>query len=360
MKVGAIADLHFGKNVDGNARFNRGAETLSQLEKAIGFLKGWNVDTIVVLGDLAHTNHPSIKSNIYIRQALKILDDSDIPTLVFPGNHDYTHEGNHILQPFMHEWWSRVDIVDASCIWNGMCVVPHAPRKLFADIKSKEEYDLAIKQMYEDALTKYPSNILLTHAQIQGCVVNKDYMFESGVLEFPQLDNKQLKLVVAGDIHKAQVYKLGGVRVAYSGSLVQTDYGEKDDVKGIAIFDTTTLDVELREVPGYKKYHHLELTSLESVDVVEKSIWNEIIDVTIKDCGERDLIVQKVIELSTLSIRDIRIKRESDVVEEGSFEIVEKPHEEQFLEFLESLNYEKEKKSSLLVEAKIIMEEVRG
>ena len=360
MRVGAIADLHFGKNVDGNARFNRGEETLSQLEKAIGFLKGWDVDAVVVLGDLAHTNHPSIKSNIYIRHALGLLDASGISTLVFPGNHDYTHEGNHVLQPFMYRELSKVDIVDESCIWNGMCVVPHAPRKMFADIKSKEEYDLSIKQMYENALSKYPSNILLTHAQIQGCVVNKDYMFESGVVEFPQLNNARLKLVVAGDIHKGQIFKLGGVRVAYPGSLVQTDYGEKNDIKGVAVFDTTTLDIELREIPGYKKYYHLELVNLASIDIVEKSTWNEIIDVDIKDCGEKELIEQKVIELSTLSIRDIRIKRESDAVEDGSFEIVEKPHEEQFIEFLESLDYAEEKKSTLLMEAKNIMEEVRG
>jgi len=360
MKVGAIADLHFGKNVDGNTNFNRSEETLIQLDKAVDYLQSERVDAIVVLGDIAHTNHPSIKSNIYIRKALKLLGDFGRPVLIFPGNHDYTHEGNHILQPFMSKDQSRIDIVDKPCLWNGMCVMPHMPRKLFADIKSKEDYDLQIKQMYKGVLKKYPSNILLTHAQIQGCVVNSDYMFESGVLEFPQLDNKQLKLVVAGDIHKAQMFDLGGVSVVYPGSLIQTDYGEKDDVKGVALFDTSTLENTLQEIPGYKKYYHLELNSLKDVDVIKKSIWGNILDIEIKDCGERDLIEQRVNELSALSIRDIRIQREEDNIKNEGFEIAGKPHEEQFLEYLNSLDFTEAQKDKLLFAAKNIMGEIRG
>ncbi len=355
MKVGAIADLHFGKNVDGNARLDRNEETFRQLEKACKLLCTEKVDAIVVLGDLSHSNHPSIGANNYIRDALSLLDSKSIPTLVFPGNHDYTHEGNHVLQPFMTNQYQNVAIRDESCKWYEMCVVPHAPRGTFVDVKSNDEYKQAVSDGLRNVLRAFPSDILLTHAQISGAEVGENYMFESGALELETVS--RIRLIVAGDIHKRQLYRIGETVICYPGSLTQTDYGEKGQKKGVAIFDTETFDVELMEVKGYIQYYNLKFDTVNQVDEVEKHVWEKcIVNVEVSDEAQKASIVQKILEKNPLSIRDISVAEHEDVKQVS--ELASLNYKEQLKEYLNSSDFNSTDCDRLQTLAENVMEEV--
>ncbi len=283
--------------------FDRDEETLIQFRRALEFLKS-RVEGIVIAGDLSHTNYPSISTNTYVSKVLHLLDRVELPSLVFSGNHDYTHEGKHILQPFKANDWNNLMIVDRPCLWENMCIVPHIPRKFLGDVRSKEELSQKINEYYSEALRTFPSKILVTHAQLAGCSVSSGYVFETGTVELNSINSTvHLEMIIAGDIHKGQSYCGGGsVSIVYPGSLTQTDYGERNDVKGVAIVDTESFSAELFEIPGYTKYLHFDLEALKDIDAITTEQWNGILNFSRLDPSKRELYLQKINEKYPKSI----------------------------------------------------------
>jgi len=307
MVVVITADFHFGKGVNSTATFSRDEETFSQILRIAEYVdNNPPIDAIVVAGDLSHTNRPSISSNVYIAKTLSLLDSLKIPVLVFPGNHDYTYDGKHVLQPFMSKHWKRVEIVDDVCMWHDMLIVPHIPHDHLGDFSSAEEYANALKQAYAQAISHHHSKVLLTHAQIADCVVGAtDYVLESGSLvieDLAMLAGTGIKFILAGDVHKPQIYSRGGVTVGYCGSPTQTDYGERNDQKGVLLFNSDTMELSFQEIPGYAKYVHWSVSSL---DDLPKSFENMIVDITLTSPLDQSLVLQEVLQRGPLAVRGI-------------------------------------------------------
>ncbi len=358
MKIGVIADLHFGKSVDSSKDFDRDEETLIQFRRALEFLKS-RVEGIVIAGDLSHTNYPSISTNTYVSKVLHLLDRVELPSLVFSGNHDYTHEGKHILQPFKANDWNNLMIVDRPCLWENMCIVPHIPRKFLGDVRSKEELSQKINEYYSEALRTFPSKILVTHAQLAGCSVSSGYVFETGTVELNSINSTvHLEMIIAGDIHKGQSYCGGGsVSIVYPGSLTQTDYGERNDVKGVAIVDTESFSAELFEIPGYTKYLHFDLEALKDIDAITTEQWNGILNFSILDPSKRELFLQKIYEKNPKSVRNIEVVDKMDLERVDVSEIVSQSHASQFEEYMHDLDFSED---SLLQRGLNIVTEVES
>lgn len=353
MRLGITADWHLGKNVDGTASFDRSEEVLQQIGHAVSVFREKKVDAIAVLGDVSHSNHPSIRTNVHIRNALEMLDKTGVPVLVIPGNHDSTHEGNHALQPFMHGHWQNVEIHDDLCVWQKFAVVPHLPRSRFFD---PEQYVTLAHTVYEDMARNSGCQILLTHAQIAGCTVGRDYVMESGAIELPQLDAAYVKLVLAGDVHKRQSYMLGEVAVLYPGSLTQTDYGEREEIKGVCIVDTENNSVESIEVPGYVKYHAIVVSTERELDDLPADTWDGIVDITVRDKTRLTLVENSAYGKNPKSIRGIRSIDEVATVG-GDKHYASLSYVDQLAEYMKTLSvgYSEE----MLEIAKSIMDEVR-
>lgn len=74
----------------------------------------------------------------------------------------------------------------------------------------------------------------LIHADVNGAITNTNFVAENGVDPgvFEECD-----FVMAGHIHKRQEIKKNGVRVVYSSSIKQKDFGESISAHGFVLWD---------------------------------------------------------------------------------------------------------------------------
>ncbi|PIZ52714.1 double-stranded DNA repair protein Mre11, partial [Candidatus Woesearchaeota archaeon CG_4_10_14_0_2_um_filter_33_10] len=93
MKFAHMADCHIGSWRDPKLR---DASTKAFL-KAVNICIEKQVDFVLIAGDLFNTALPSIDALKVVVTKLKELKDSNIPSYVIPGSHDFSPSGKTIV-----------------------------------------------------------------------------------------------------------------------------------------------------------------------------------------------------------------------------------------------------------------------
>lgn len=179
----------------------------------------------IILGDLLHTKEVIRGKclNLYFRR----IQQSKLNFIIIVGNHDYFNLEceEHSLEAL--KVLPNVTIVDELTLINNMAFLPY--------IHDKKELKDTLKLIKN-------SDVLFGHFDMAGFDYGNGYICDDG-LEVKNF--KSLKKVISGHFHK---YQQEG-NFTYLGTPFSHSFGESNQDKYIGIFDSETLELELKETP---------------------------------------------------------------------------------------------------------------
>jgi len=212
IKIAHMSDIHF-------RGLTRHAEYKKSFEDAFQKLRKLKPDVILIAGDIVHSKTQGISPELidiltwWFRSLGDIAD-----TRVTLGNHDgliLNSDREDAISPIIR-------------------AIDHPNIQLYkksGTYKLKDNYNLCVFSCFDEegwkdvVPVKDEVNIATFHGPISGCVTDEDWAIdgETTVDFFDQFD-----CTLLGDIHKFQ-YLDREKRIAYSGSVVQQNYGESLD-----------------------------------------------------------------------------------------------------------------------------------
>lgn len=265
------ADIH----IRNTQRHEEYAEQLTKfIEKCKNIASDYDYDEvrIAICGDIIHQKNtitPELFSltSAFLRQLQEIAK-----VVVIAGNHDLivnnTSRKDAITALFETAAFENVTFLDYVLDFQSGCVYDDNITWAVYSI-----YDDYLKPSIEESKTEKPSNkiIGLYHGVIIGASLDNGNVLDNGI------DGEDAfggcDCVMAGDIHKRQELKRGGVPIVYSGSLLQQTFGETITNHGFVVWDVETLEFKYEDLESVYGLYKFEIESFEDVDNdVEKLI----------------------------------------------------------------------------------------
>ena len=255
------ADWHLGRTLRGRSRTD-------ELERALGqvvdIAKGEEVDAVLVAGDVYDQRVLSAEADRLVFETLLALFSHGIKVVAVPGNHDSAPRLGAIAPVLRHigaEVVSKVRRPQAG----GLVEIPArdgsqralvaclpfvSPRRFsdaaseFTDIATGyNEYDDGMGSLlaaYEKHFAKDAVNLVMAHMFVTGAkpagserqiTIGADYAVS------PMRLPPTATYVALGHIHHPQKVSGAPCEARYAGSLIQLDFGEKGQAKGVVLVD---------------------------------------------------------------------------------------------------------------------------
>jgi len=251
MKLIITADLHLSAPSSENI-IEGLPEKLHQkmkvLQNIVQFYTKNCMDSLVVAGDVFHN-----KSVIHAVAMSSFLDfvrnNRDVKFILMSGNHDMssrTGEGVSSLKAFDMEPNVKTIHKTMTSKKEGITFIPWDPVNMIGDIK------------------KCDTPYAISHLGLNEAALNSGISIISdiGLKDVSKFDKFFL-----GHYHKPQEIE----NTIYVGSIIQEDWGERDDEKRFIVFDTETGNVESIPTTGYRKYFKLTLDKENKDSVIEQA-----------------------------------------------------------------------------------------
>ncbi len=246
MRFAFIADVHLSRYGQDKREETTGLpERLDSIKRALhevgDYCRAHEIEFIVIGGDVYHN-----KSLVYtIAQELMLNyfeEYGDIQFFLVDGNHDLSGKGENVVSALR----SAANCKNVQWI--------NQPTRLSPEIVCiPYSHDIA-----NQVLTN-KSKILISHFGLSEGILN------SGMSIVSDLSAKDLiqryELVLLGHYHKPQEIIRDNFQLYYVGSLIQLDWGEKDDEKRFLVVDSDTLSVSSVPISHYKRHIEIEIDS---------------------------------------------------------------------------------------------------
>jgi len=322
-KVACISDLHLGVHQDSAVWHDIAINFAHWLNNT---LRDKNINDIIIAGDIFHNRHEIGVNTIHAtHKFFDILKDYNI--IAITGNHDCFYK-------------DKSDVNSISILNNKNITVYQDLRTYFINNKS---FTFCPWGTTLDSIPK--SDVVIGHFEITNFKMNQHKICDHG-FDTEKLIDKG-KIIITGHFHYREHRKYSNNRsILYLGSPYELDFGDRDQVKGISILDTDTLEIELIEnniTPKHKKVKISELTDgsvkLEDLSLI---VSNNFIDLSIdKNLNSQalDLILSKFNQCKPLHVRTNfnifeNIQLSATDMENFSFDIESSLHE--FVNLLET------------------------
>jgi hypothetical protein len=92
---------------------------------------------------------------------------------------------------------------------------------------------------------------------------------------FSPLNFVDLDLLLCGDIHKRQMFKLpGGGKAVMIGSLIQQNFGETVNYHGYGIYDVETDEYQTFEIDNERPFLHFSINDIQDIENGEEELLN--------------------------------------------------------------------------------------
>ncbi len=261
MRILHTADWHAGRTLHG---VDRTPEVRQALEEVADLAISERVDVIVVAGDVYDTRNPGAAAEEAVYDFFLRTGSAGIPSVVIAGNHDssarldavarvlklanvhavggfrpagaggllHLEAGGQRLKVAALPFLSERRMVDAEALMTG-------------DVGAQRDTYRAIMRKLVDNLTggfdHASVNLLTMHTTFEGATLaNSEYAFHStSSYTVPaSIVPDSANYVALGHIHKPQgVIGLAPDKARYSGSLLQLDFGEVGDPKGVLLVE---------------------------------------------------------------------------------------------------------------------------
>lgn len=210
---------------------------------------------IVLTGDLFHqkiniSNEQILLSSWLLNELAKIGK-----VIIIPGNHDFLENNTERLDSItpIVELLNNPDIIyfkdsgvypDDNINWVVYSLYQHNQRPKF---EKKDGFYVG-----------------LFHGPIQGMSTDLGYTFDDA---YDTLNFVDLDLLLCGDIHLRQVFKLpGGGDGVMIGSMIQQNFGEKIFNHGYGIFDMETKKYSFFDLQNDQPFLHFRISDIKDIE----------------------------------------------------------------------------------------------
>ena len=298
MKFAFIADIHLSRYGQDKREETTGLpERLNSIKNALHEVGDYCYDNdigkIVIGGDLYHNK--SIVHSIAQEIMVDFFEQyEDLQFVIVDGNHDLSGKGQNVVSSLRAiskcdnvNWVSRVPSNEDG----GLLCIPYS-YDVVNQVKAKR------------------NRILISHFGLTEGVLN------SGMSIISDISARDLigkyELVLLGHYHKPQEIIQDNFKLYYVGSLIQLDWGEKNEEKRFLVVDTDTLDVDSIPITSYKRHIEVEIdNSNREAALADVRKYNSL--------GEHvKIILKERVDLGPLEM-DVRVvdKTEVDVTDRG-------------------------------------------
>lgn len=211
---------------------------------------------VVIAGDIVHqkisiSNEQIMLTSWFIRELSKIGK-----VIILPGNHDFL-ENNTQRMDSITPVVELLDISDVSYFKDGGVYPDENINWVVYSL-----YDHNKRPDFEKEVGK--KYVGLFHGPVQGLSTDLGFVFEDG---YDQLNFVGLDIVLCGDIHKRQVFKIpGGGKGVMIGSLIQQNFGETVKNHGYGIYDVAADNYVFRDIESSEPFLHYKITDIKDIE----------------------------------------------------------------------------------------------
>lgn len=229
-------------------------------------LLGFSKDEIriVIAGDIAHqkiniSNEQILLTSWFLSELSKIGK-----VIIIPGNHDF-------LENNVDRMDSITPVVE---LLNNKNIVYYKDSGLYSDnninwvVYSLYQHNQKPEYKKEDGKL----HVGLFHGPIQGLSTDMGFQFEDA---YDQLNFIGLDLLLCGDIHKRQTFKLpeGGKGVMV-GSLIQQNFGESVKYHGYGFYDVEDDKYTFFDLDNSQPYYNFKITDIKDIEDEKEELLN--------------------------------------------------------------------------------------
>ena len=273
MRLLHTGDWHVGRTIRGRSRAEEFADALREV---VGIAREEAVDAVLLAGDVYDQRSPSPEADALVFEALVRLYEASIPVVAIPGNHDAASRLGalaQLLRPIgvvvvprvvPPSDGSLVEVAsrDGSEIAQVACL-PFVPERRFGDAAALFRATEAWYQSYAEGMGRLIEamcepfrpdrvNVLLGHLFTDGAIPGGgEHQITIGI-EYavsPSRLPATASYVALGHVHRPQAVRGAPSPTRYAGSLLQLDFGEREQTKSVAIVEAHPgVPAKVREV----------------------------------------------------------------------------------------------------------------
>jgi len=266
-------DWHVGRTIRGRSRSEEFADALREV---VGIAREEAVDAVLLAGDVYDHRSPTPEADALVFEALVRLYEASIPVVAIPGNHDAASRLGalaQLLRPIgvvvvprvvPPSDGSLVEVAsrDGSEIAQVACL-PFVPERRFGDAAALFRATEAWYQSYAEGMGRLIEamcepfrpdrvNVLLGHLFTDGAIPGGgEHQITIGI-EYavsPSRLPATASYVALGHVHRPQAVRGAPSPTRYAGSLLQLDFGEREQTKSVAIVEAHPgVPAKVREV----------------------------------------------------------------------------------------------------------------
>ena len=259
MRLIHTSDWHLGRKLKG---VDRTPEIAHALEEILRYAKDFDVDAVLVAGDIFDVPNPSTEAEKVAYEFFYQLNQLSIPSVAIAGNHDSATRIDSLAQllslagvralgrPRIADEGGVITMDTAS---GRLCVgaMPFASeRRMLAaeDVwnldasEQRADYKTTVTYVLQNLATGFrtdAANVMMAHMTIDGAkFTGSEAAFHSGNMYSlsGQAIPSECQYVALGHIHRPQQIA-NAAPTYYSGSLIQVDFGEVGEEKGFNLID---------------------------------------------------------------------------------------------------------------------------
>ena len=256
IKIVHCADLHIGTSfsqLPSPLAAVRREEVKEGLLNIVNFSKDKNVDALLICGDLFDSPKPTKKDSDFVRNLLSSL--APIPVYIICGNHDYMcadsifsksdyfSDNVHIFPCFDHSF----EIDGKNTVIYG---------KSYSSNMSEPTFE-------ECFFDESKINIICLHGDT---VPTSDYNTISEKVRSAM----PVRYAAFGHIHNGEIFNVGNVKCAYSGTSEPHSFGD-DKTTGFIYAEIDENEIKLSPVSLSKRHYHnisYDITLQETHDII--------------------------------------------------------------------------------------------
>ncbi len=226
MKFLHTSDWHVGRTIRNRSRQDEHRDVFAEI---IDIARQEHVDAVLVTGDIFHERRPSLEAQELVAETLAELACAQIPSVVIPGNHDdpgllrtLKPLGDlvrvHIVSDFSEDLASQIipivarDGKEKALLGCLPYLHPHLVLSAAEGAGTSEDARLsAYQSKVQDYFRALPVNAGFLPAHVQ--------------------------YVALGHLHKPQSIPGAKAQARYAGSILQMDFGERDQKKSVCLIE---------------------------------------------------------------------------------------------------------------------------
>ena len=259
-KIIHIADIHI-RTIQLHDLYKEQFEKLLD-ELSVKFLE-WSDENIshneiriVIAGDIAHqkiniSNEQLLLTSWFLKELTRFGK-----VVIIPGNHDFLENNTQRMDSItpvvelldnqhISYYKDGGDYIDENIQWVVYSLYQHNQKPKF----TKDDNKLTVG---------------LFHGPIQGLSTDLGFEFEDA---YDRLNFVDLDLLLCGDIHKRQQFKLpNGGKAVMIGSLIQQNFGETVKHHGYGVYDIKKDKYDFFDLPNEQPFLHFKIKDIKDIE----------------------------------------------------------------------------------------------